>query len=135
MKLSQAWLREPEWCAIDAVLGPSRIGSASTGSNPAAGSVALAPGSAAVAYCVARAYLLPTDLRYVRPLAARLLGSDAPKTLWLLEYVIQVSCLERYDALCGCPSCGAVATTSSTQQTTWLLSYARLLWLPLPSGS
>ena len=51
----------------------------------AAGEVPLAPGAAAVAYCVARAYLFPTDLRYVRPLAGRLLGSDAPKTLWMLD--------------------------------------------------
>lgn len=40
----------------------------------------------AVAYCVARAYQLPLELTYVRPLAQRLLlGSDVPLTLWLLD--------------------------------------------------
>ena len=79
----QAWLREPEWRAIEAALQPTTGRGAAAA--VAAGEVPLAPGAAAVAYCVARAYLVPTDLRYVRPLAGRLLGSDAPKTLWMLD--------------------------------------------------
>jgi hypothetical protein len=75
----QLWLGEKEWLSMAATLR-------SVVSQPAAAESSPPVGAVAVAYCVARAYQLPLDFAYVRPLARRLLlGSDVPATLWLLD--------------------------------------------------